>query len=159
MLAELEALVLKWAAAHHPEKLEQTLAQKDEADQLQHAYTQEIRVAERSVLASQLTKKLATYRRFLLRLVEIRCEEDKGWIRQVPPRILDETKVVTMLRDRRTGRMMRLAGKKVEPREPDMHPFSILLMAPHDFDLLMAAWDALDLEYIVEEPNGIARRA
>ena len=122
MNTELEALVLEWAEQHHPEKHAQTIAQREKPD---------------------------TYRRFLLRLIEIRVEEEPGWLRKVPARILDETKIVAQLRDRETGRFLTFAGERA--KMPQAHRFSELDMLPSDFELMLAAWDMLDLEYIVEE--------
>lgn len=157
MIGKIEPLVLEWAAEHHPEKHAASIAVRETAIELRRQHVDEIRVKEKGELATQVMKKFATYQNFLLRLVEIRCEEDKAWIEKAPAEVLDETKVVANLRDRHTGRMLRFAGKRVTPREPDMHPFSVLLMERSDFELLMAAWETLDLEYIVEESNGRTR--
>jgi hypothetical protein len=122
MIQELEALVLSWAEQHHPEKHAQTVAQQEKPE---------------------------TYQRFLLRLVEIRVTDEPRWLRTVPVAILDETKLVAQLRDRESGKMLTFAGKKANM--PQAHRFSELDMLPSDFELMLAAWDMLDLEYIVEE--------
>ena len=119
-ISELETLVLGWAEATHPDKHVQTVAMREKPE---------------------------SYRRFLLRLVEIRVHEEPGWIRKVPVGILDETKIVAQLRDR-DGRFITFAGKKAN--NPQAHRFSELDMLPSDFELMLAAWDMLDLEYIVE---------
>lgn len=122
MIEELEALVLPWAEAVHPDKHAQTLAQRE---------------------------KPAAYQRFLLRLVEIRVAQDPRWLRTVPASILDETKIVAQVRDRETGRFLTFAGKGAH--RPQEHRFAELEMLPSDFELLLSAWDMLDLEYIVAE--------
>jgi hypothetical protein len=121
-IAELEALVLEWAERRHPEKHAQTIAMREKPE---------------------------TYQRFLLRLIEIRVGEEPEWFRRVPTRILAETKIVAQLRDRETGRMLTFAGARA--KNPQAHRFIELDMLPSDFELLLSAWDMLDLEYIVEE--------
>lgn len=120
-ISELEALVLDWAEAKHPEKHAQTIAMREKSE---------------------------SYQRFLLRLIEIRVHEEHAWIRHVPVHILDQTKVVAQLRDRESGRMLTFAGEKAGNARA--HRFSELDMLPSDFELMLAAWDMLDLEYIVE---------
>lgn len=119
---ELEQLVLPWAEIRHPEKHAQTIAQRT------------------------LPK---TYRRYLLRLVEIRCEEDRAWMTsQVPVSVLDETSLTRKLRDRRTGLVLTFGGSRARGV---LFRFAELTLPREQFDFLWQAKEALDLEYI---PDG-----
>lgn len=121
---ELADLILPWALQAHPEKYAQTVAQID------------------------LPK---TYRRYLLRLVEIRCTEDKAWMSsQVPISVLDETSLTRKLKDRKTGLVLTFGGNRARGIT---FRFAELTLQPEQFQLLWKAKEALDLEYVPEDGN------
>ena len=114
----LAALVLPWAKERHPEK-----------------YAETLKVAARPM----------TFRRYLTRLVEIRCAEDKGFVLSLPVSVLEETALVVRARDRKTGKVYEFKGRLAGPRE---HAISELALDPDVFDFMLLVQETLDLEYV-----------
>lgn len=114
---ELSALILPWAKAERPDAYAKTLAVANRPD---------------------------TFRRFLLRCVELRCEAEPAWMRTVSVQVLDETALSARLRHRPTGKEVTVGGRLATPT-PDL-PFAALALAPPAFGALLDAVDALELE-------------
>ena len=88
---ELAALILPWAKEKEPEKYDAT-----------------IKVARVS----------STFRRYMIRLVEIRCQAEPDWRRRVPMSVLEETSLEMRFRQRTTGLEIVVKGLgRNEPRE------------------------------------------
>ncbi len=122
---ELAELILPWAFEAHPDKHAQTVAQQE------------------------LPK---TYRRYLLRLVEIRCMEDRAWMTsQVPISVLDETSLTRKLKDRKSGLVLTFGGMRATGTI--LFRFAELNLERNGFDVLWKAKEALDLEYVPEDGN------
>ena len=116
---QLAKLILPWAKERHPEKYQQTLRVAAIHD---------------------------TFRRYMLRLVEIRVEEEPGWINEVSVLVLEETKLVQRLKDRQTGDVYEVKGKLADG--PRITTFAELALPREDFLSLQRAKQALDLEYV-----------
>lgn len=80
---ELAALILPWAKAEHPEKYEKTIEQSQRPD---------------------------TYRKFLVRLIEIRASDDRLWRNALPLSILNETALSVTIKLRKTGQVLIVGG-------------------------------------------------
>lgn len=113
---ELIELVMPWAKAHKPE-----------------AYRKTLEVAARPV----------AFRNYLLRLLELRCQGESGFLSTVPLRLLEETSLVVKVQHRPTGRVVEVAGAQVRPRQMG---FSDLGREPDDFRALLDVIEAFDLE-------------
>lgn len=113
---ELFAFIGAWAKANHFEKYEATL---------------------------KVAKIPATFRRYLVRLVEIRVEEDRTFLREVPLSVLDDSKLRVKMRHRPTGAVVECAGRLAEGER--VWSFAELAATPEDFALLMAAREHLDM--------------
>lgn len=105
--------------------------------------------ADRYAETIKQASKPMTFRRYLTRLVEIRVEMDRSFIRQIPISILDETALTATVVDRKTGKRILFAGKRAK----GVHAlrFKELLFEKADFELLVSAWETLDLEYAPDE--------
>jgi hypothetical protein len=84
LLEVMTALILPWAKKNHPEKYQQTI---------------------------QIAKNPQTFRLYLIRLIEIRWMEDQTFRSEVPCSVLEETKIVVKLRDRKSNREIEVRGK------------------------------------------------
>lgn len=124
---ELAGVILPWAKQYHPDKYDATL---------------------------KAAAVPATFRRYLLRLVEIRwaeasaegaSEEERAWRLTVPVSVLDETSVRLKVLRRPTGEVMEFQGDKAEGEQT--HRFHELVMGPDEFDALQRAKQMLDLVY------------
>jgi hypothetical protein len=102
----LAGLVLKWVKEKYPERYKQTLA---------------------------VASIPATFRQYLVRLLEIRWEEDGDihaeWKREVPMWALEETKVRVKAR-LDDGTEIEIAGKKVEGRTWAFAEIGMVLSEP-----------------------------
>lgn len=117
----LVALVLPWAKDRHPGKYAETV---------------------------KVIGKPSVFRAYLLRLVELRWEEDKGWRREVPFDILDETAITA--RFKRGDYSFEVKGKRAAM--PRVWTFEELKgIDEESFSLLRAAKETLDLVH-VEKP-------
>ena len=90
----------------------------------------------------------ATYRTYLLRLVELRVEQDKEFLLQCPVSVLDETSVVRRMEHKPTGTVVEVKGAKAPG--PHVWRWRELREDAPSFELLMAAKQKLDLELIPE---------
>lgn len=121
---ELAALVLPWAKAEHPDKYQQTLA---------------------------VAANPKSFRRFLVRLVELRVESDKAWSLQVPLDVLDETRLVLPFLTP-SGDRWEVGGAKADPMKIT-HRFWELALAIRDdneFQRLQHTKKTLDLFQVPE---------
>jgi hypothetical protein len=118
---QLAGLILAWAKDEHPDKYAQTLKVAAIHD---------------------------TFRRYLLRLIEIRCEADKAWMGTVPVSVLEETKLSLSLRDKQTGAVYEVKGRLAEGER--QVSFLELGLSRGDFLWLQQAKENLDLEYVEE---------
>lgn len=121
---EIFALVAAWAKAKHPEKYDATL---------------------------KVARNPETFRKYLVRLVEIRCEEDLAFIRDVPLSVLDETHIVKRFAippgwgDKREFKI----GGRLAKEECDLR-FTMLNASKEEFGLLVAAVQHLDMAVVRE---------
>lgn len=122
---QIAAMMLPWAKAHHPEK-----------------YADTVKVSNRP----------AVFRRYLLRLLEIRCREEEGFMGTVPVSVLDETALTVKVRDRSTGAVLEVKGERAEG--PQVTRFWELAMEPEDFRTLQSAKQILDLEHVGKITGG-----
>lgn len=121
---ELIELILPWAKEHHPDKYAKTIEQ-----------------ANRPI----------AFRRFLVRLIEIRCAEDRAWRNTVPLSVLEETSLSVTLRHKGTGREFTVGGQATSGRHVS---FRMLGMCLHPenasqagtLDAMLTANDVFDLE-------------
>lgn len=122
---EIAALILPWAEANHPEKHAATLAVQSQP---------------------------RTYRRYLIRLLEIRWEEDsKTWRNEIPLSVLDESAVRMTTHHRATGTPIHVGGRlaRIPPPDVSFGMLSIALKTPDPQTMLLAMATAtalLDLE-------------
>lgn len=116
---QLAALILPWAKTNHPEKYAETL---------------------------KVSYRPDTFRTYMLRLVEIRCEEDTTWRGEQPVSLLDETKMVLKVKSRTTGIETEYKGRKAKGEIT--HRILELGLDRETFDQLQKAKHHLDLEYI-----------
>lgn len=116
---ELAAMMLPWAKEHHPEKYAQTLA---------------------------VSLKPPTYRRYLIRLVEIRWTEDRAWRGQVSLSVLDESAIVGRVRHRPTGAVLEVKGRLAQGERA--WKWSELAETPEWFAEMMRAKAMLDLVHV-----------
>jgi hypothetical protein len=117
---QLAELILPWAREHHREKYDATL-----------------RVATLP----------ESFRRFLLRLIEIRCTEDPAWRNTVPLAVLNDTSIRVTVRTK-TGRTLRVGGREA----PNIHlTFGMLASfraQPDTFPAWLDVQDSFDLEVV-----------
>ena len=127
---QLAGFILPWTKENHPDKYDLTL---------------------------KAASVSGTFRRYLLRLVEVRWqkageegadEKEKEWKLTVPVSVLDETSVRMKVLRKPTGEVMEFQGDKAEGSQT--HRFHELLMGPDEFDALQRAKQSLDLEYFHE---------
>lgn len=116
---DLARLILPWAKEHHPDKYQQTL---------------------------KVAAIPATFRRYMLRLVEIRCTDEPEWIKTVNVLVLEETGLTKRLKDNQTGDVYEVKGRLAEG--PRITTFAELALPREDFLSLQRAKAALDLEYV-----------
>ena len=118
---ELCNLVLAWAKEAHPDYYEKTL-----------------KVA---------TNNLA-FRKYLLRLVEIRATEDRAWRNSVCPiRVLDETSLVLTIKQKASGAVRQFKGQSAKP--PIDNRIMELGTDALAFQQLQAYKAELDLTYVL----------
>lgn len=114
---ELCALVLSWCKAEHPDHYEKTL----------RAATDPVK-----------------FRKYLLRLVEVRAAEDIVWRNSTCPiRVLDETSMVINVRQKSTGAVRAFKGKRAPG--PLDHRLIELTSDPDGFRALQNLKSAFDL--------------
>lgn len=118
-LEAMAALILPWAKEHHPEKYTETL---------------------------KISIKPDAFRKYMLRLIEIRCTEEPQWRGEVPVSVLDETSLTIKAKARGTGQVIEYKGRRAVA--PIHHRILELALSKPEFDLLQRAKDTLDLEYI-----------
>jgi hypothetical protein len=117
---ELFGLIGAWAKAEHPEKYVQTLEQ---------------------------VSKPATFRAYLVRLVELRVAADPAWIREVPVSVLDESGLTRTFRCKATpDERLIVGGRRSTGRIHVL--WSHLALDKVDFDLLTAAVSRFDLDLV-----------
>lgn len=117
---DLCALVLPWCKAEHPDHYQKTL-----------------KVAVNPI----------AFRKYLLRLVELRAEEDKHWRnRECPIKVLDETSLSIQVRRKETGEMWEFKGKK--GKLPIDNRINELACDKYTFDTLQFMKQTLDLTYV-----------
>jgi hypothetical protein len=118
---ELLALVGPWAKARHPEKYKATLAQ---------------------------VAKPRAFRNYLIRLIEIRCEEEPDFYLDpgLTVSVLDETNLMRRIRIKATGDEFVVAGAGYKGQYTMR--WSMLAELPDDFALLASAIKTLDLEVV-----------
>lgn len=117
---ELVALVLPWAKDAHREYYDKTL---------------------------KVATNATAFRKYLLRLVEIRSAEDKEWRnKQCPIRVLDETSIEITIRQKSTGATRVFKGRNAKP--PIDHRINELALDSDSFGRLQAYKQELDLTYI-----------
>lgn len=115
---DLAAVILPWAKAAHPEKYEATVG---------------------------VSPRPQAFRRYLLRLIEIRWEEDPAWRHDAPLRALEETSIVQRMR-LAGGAEIVVKGKRAGgEREWTWAEFADLLEAGHDINVIARAKAELDL--------------
>lgn len=114
---ELCALVLSWCKVAHPDFYDQTL---------------------------KVATNATAFRKYLIRLVELRSGEDRVWRNsECPIRVLDETSMTIHVR--RQGEVFELKGKKAQP--PIDHRIGELSYSPEGFEELQNLKTVLDLTY------------
>lgn len=117
---ELAVLILPWAKEHHLSK-----------------YIETVKVGGRP----------DAFRKYMLRLVEIRCTEEPDWRGMVPVSVLDETALVLKLRNRNTGEEFESKGQRA-PGGPHYHRIGELALPKQEYELLQDAKAKLNLEYV-----------
>jgi hypothetical protein len=97
-----------------------------------------------------VAKHAETHRRFLIRLVERRCEQEPSWRGQVPLSVLEETKLV-MHFDLRDGTRIAVAGKMAgETRTWSFEELAVMVNSGATAEDLITAnrlKEAWDMEY------------
>ncbi len=122
---ELAVLILPYAKAHHPEKYTQTL---------------------------DVSTQAKTFRRYLVRLVEIRCTEEAGWMRQVPLSVLEESAITLYCKWR--GMPIEVRGRGVPgPRDWSFAELALCEAHPEMFTVLQNAKTILDLDFVDVTPT------
>lgn len=123
---DLAALVLPWADMHHPDKATQTRSVESRPD---------------------------VYRRYLLRLVEIRWHDDPSFRLMVSTDVLDETAITARWRTK-SGTVLDVGGAKAPgPRRWAWGELTMLMNAPDSLESLAAIKDILDLETVEVGPT------
>jgi hypothetical protein len=119
---EIAGLILPWAKAQHPEKYAATL---------------------------QVATVPATFRRYLIRLIEIRHAEAPGqWINDVALAVLEESAVTMRFRHGPTRLELEVKGRLAKPRQWTFVELQALLETPDEFARLLQAKTILDLEHV-----------
>jgi hypothetical protein len=119
---EFVAWILPWAKANHPEKYEQTL---------------------------RTSTHPATFRKYLVRLTEIRWETEPTTRSETPLHLLEETSIVARLRDRKNDEIIEVKGRNATGGR--VWAFKELQTLSRDsFDALRALKQSLDLELVEE---------
>jgi len=128
---DLAVLILPWADTYHPDKAKQTRAVVGKPD---------------------------TYRRYLLRLVEIRWTEDLKFRPTVPFDVLEDTAITARLR-LRDGTILEVKGRHAEGvRRWTFAELKMAVCQPKSFvDCLIAAKTTLDLETVAVGPTQTLR--
>lgn len=112
-------LILPWAKEKHPDKYADTIKRAGDA---------------------------AAFRRFVLRLVEIRWETEPEWRREVPLNVLDETAITATVKAQ-DGTTLIVAGRAIKGEAPQLR-WTDLTLSATDFALLVAGIVALDMEIV-----------
>jgi hypothetical protein len=126
---ELVALILPWAKTAHPDKYESTLA---------------------------VAKNAATFRRYLIRLIEIRWSEEPAWASSaiVPLSVFEESALTMTFVHRPTGTSFEVKGRLAPgPRVWTFAELAMLTALPVDertatLTQLVAAKRELDLVHV-----------
>lgn len=116
---ELIAFILPWAKEHHRDKYDATLAVQNNEN---------------------------AFRKYMIRLVEIRWAEDKEFRLTVPCSILEETAISATLQDKQTGKTIVVGGKHVKGRQWGFRELATL--DRKDFETLRVTKETLDLEMV-----------
>jgi hypothetical protein len=121
---ELAAVILPWAKANHPQKYADTL---------------------------KVAANARTFRRYIIRLVEIRWAEDgdRTWRNEITLSVLEESAIVMHATHRPTGTALAFAGSKVPHRQWTWAEMQMLMTLPDPsaaIGQLIEAKRALELE-------------
>lgn len=117
---ELAYLILSWAKVHHPKPYADTLA-----------------VATRP----------NAFRMYMLRLVEMRYAEDRGFRGTVPVSVLDETSLTIRVRDKLDPeKIVELKGMRA--KGPITRRIFELAFTKEEWELRSKAIETLNLEYV-----------
>lgn len=116
----LAALILPWAKEKHPSKYSDTV---------------------------KAVRKPDVFRRYMVRLVEIRVEEEPEFRGQVPLSILDETKLTARFKRGDYEFEVRGAGS-VKSQGPRVWCWTELALTPEQFEERRAWKEALELERV-----------
>ena len=114
----LSALILPWAKERHPEKYEKTLA---------------------------VVGREETFRAYLVRLVEVRWNEEKAWRGTVPLSVLELTSLQVTMLHRPSGTKVVCGGRQAKDR---LFSFYDLTMDKAAFEQLLEAIEVFDLERV-----------
>lgn len=114
----LEALVLPWAKRVEPAKYQMTL---------------------------NVQKTPDTYRKYLLRLAELRWAADVPGRREFPLAVLEASHIEAKLLHRPTGKVLTFRGRQMQPRQ---WSWLELLLDPQEFSALVEVKGTFDLEIV-----------
>lgn len=115
------ALILPWAKEHEPEKYAATLA---------------------------VIQNARTFRRYLVRLVEIRWDKETWeWRRTIPLDVLEESAITIRVRCRATNRTLEVKGRLAAPREWSFGELAVAT-SPDDLEFMALAKEVFDLEHV-----------
>lgn len=117
---DLAVLVLPWTKTNHPKKYADTIAKAGE----DHGF-----------------------RRYLLRLIEIRWEENREWRRSVPLAVLAETAITTRVR-MENGREVEVCGRLAKGDSPLLWSDLALCSDAEGLAQMLDAIEGLDLERV-----------
>lgn len=127
---ELAAIILPWAKEYELEKYNATLC---------------------------VAQNARTFRRYLVRLVEIRwARENRTWRGGLPLDVLEESSITLHLRHRPTQQVLAVKGRLAEgTRTWTFAELALAVEEPPMLDLMMRAKATLDLEHVPGTPNVI----
>lgn len=117
-LEALSALILPWAKTEEPAKYAMTL---------------------------EVSRVPETFRRYMMRLVELRWERDVAWRTQVPVAVLEDSAIEGTLRRRSDGREFVFRGRRKQPRR---WAWAELALDKAEFERLVVLKDTFDLELV-----------
>lgn len=117
--AQIAALILPWAKEKHPEKYEQTLKVAMYPD---------------------------TFRRYMTRLIEIRCQAEPEFRKEVPISVLDETALVVEVKQKGDVYKYKVGGILAD--QPIDLRFWELALDKETFATIQAAKSTLDMEQV-----------
>lgn len=118
---EMTALILPWAKSNHPEKYQQTIA---------------------------TSKAPEVFKRFLIRLIEIRWTTEAEFRSSVPCHVLEETSLVVKFRDKQTQEIIEVKGRNATGGR--VWGFNELMLDRQSFDELFALKRDFDLQLVDE---------